>query len=130
MPVVPRFRGLKAVLLLPMALAGVGCDSEHRGHEIESFQGDYRYSSGVGEFFDCQSRVRYYVHDSSANKRLIREYRKLGLQHGDDAYVRVKGYLKEVPQMEGVDPVKEFVPAEFISIDPNRGCKQEARRGR
>ncbi len=125
----PVLNGLAVGVVLTGGLLIGACNNQHQGRIIENFQGDYRYASGIGEFFDCKSRVRYYVHDSSANRVLIREFQKLGLRRGEDAYVRVKGYLMEAPQMDGVDPVEEFVPVEFIGIDPARGCKQEARQG-
>jgi len=102
--------------------------SEHGGQDITEFTGDYRYTSrdgrvGIAEFFNCADRKRYFVDKSGIHDELSKSFMALGLKDKDDAYLKVKGYLKEETSIEGIDPVTVFVAVEFISFDKNRGCK-------
>lgn len=113
-------------LCLSVFLSSCG---EHRGENIQSFTGDYRYNEGIGEFFDCKSGEKYYVINTSENEKLIEEYLAYRFTKSDDIYIRIKGYLKEVPQIEGVDPVLEFAPVELIESNADRGCSVGERQG-
>lgn len=119
-------RPVITILLLTLILAACG---EHRGENVQSFTGDYRYSEGIGEFFDCKSGIKYYVIGTSENEKLIEEYLAYKLTKNDDIYIRVKGYLKEIPQIEGVDPVLEFAPVKLLESKPDRGCSVGERQG-
>ena len=114
------------LVFLTVFIASCG---EHRGENIQSYTGDYRYARGIGEFFDCKSGEKYYVINTSENDNLIKEYLALELTNNDDVYIRVKGYLKEVPQIEGVDPALEFAPVELLELNPDRGCSVGERQG-
>lgn len=114
------------LVFLSVLLASCG---EHRGENVQSFTGDYRHDSGIGEFFDCKSGIKYYVINTSENEKLIEEYLAYQLTKNDDIYIRVKGYLKEIPQIEGVDPMLEFAPVELIESNPDRGCSVGERQG-
>lgn len=102
---------------------------EHSGYDTIEFSGDYRYYAGIAEFFDCDSRVKYYVADAGVNTELQDLYTSLNLKEKEDIYLKVKGYLKEEKQMEGVDPVVVFVPVKLLNHDVNRGCKRAIRQG-
>ena len=116
---------ITASLLLSLLAA---C-SEHSGHTITDFTGDYRFKSGVGEIFNCADRKRYFVAKSGAYKELRDKFKALSLKKDDDAYIRVKGYLKQQTMMDGIDPETVFVAVEFISFDKNRGCERQSKQG-
>ena len=106
----------------------VSC-GEHSGQNIINFTGEYRYYSGIAEFFDCKGRVKYYVANAGINTDLQEKYIKLGMEEKDDVYIQLKGYLKEEKQMEGIDPATVFVPVKFISFDTARGCERGIMQG-
>jgi hypothetical protein len=103
---------------------------EHRGQDISNFTGEYRYYAGIAEFFDCKKHIKYYVANKGIYSDLQNKYLQLGLDEKDDAYIKVKGYLKEEKQIEGIHPAIVFVPVKFISFDKNRGCEQGVQQGR
>ena len=125
----PLFQHLFSLLPLTLALSLASCDFEHSGNTISDFTGDYRYSSGIGEFFDCHSRKKYYVFNSSEHKKIITQYNKLGITNKDDVFLKVKGYLKAIEQLEGIDPEIEFIPTKLLSMNPSRGCTRAMREG-
>ena len=103
--------------------------SEHSGHTISDFTGDYRFTSGIGEFFNCSDHKRYFVAKSGIHKELSNKYLALNMKDNDDVFLRVKGYLKQEKLMDGIDPVTIFVPVEFIAFDKSRGCEPAIRKG-
>ena len=113
-------------LFVAMALGACG---EHSGYTVTEFTGDYRYSSGIAEFFNCQDKTKYYVAKAGISKELIEQYQSLSLKDNHDAYLKVTGYLKEEKQMDGVAPITVFVPVEFIAFDKSRGCEPGIRKG-
>ena len=117
---------LAATSLLISMLVSCG---EHSGYTITDFTGDYRFKSGIGEFFNCADRKRYFVAKSGAYKELRDKFKALLLKNSDDAYIRVKGYLKQETMMDGIDPETVFVAVEFISFDKNRGCERQSKQG-
>lgn len=115
--------------ILFAALMLVSC-GEHGDYDIVRFTGEYRYYAGIAEFFDCKSRVKYYVDKSGIDKELEQAYIKLGLDEKDDVYMKIKGYLKEEEeQMEGIVPAVVFVPVEILGLDKDRGCERGIRQG-
>ena len=116
------------MLLAPFILILAAC-GEHRGEDVKTFNGDYRYDNGIGEFFDCESAKKYYVINTSENEELIEEYQSYQLDSKHDIYIRIKGYLKEVPQLDGIDPMLEFAPVELLESNPDRGCVVGGKHG-
>ena len=115
------------LMLLPLMLTSCG---EHSGRDIKLFTGEYRYYAGIAEFFDCKDRVKYFVSKKiGINSELKEDFLSLGLRSSDDAYIRVKGYIKAEDQLQGMDPVSVFVPVELVKFDKNRGCKRSAKQG-
>lgn len=115
-----------AILVTAFLLTSCG---EHRGQDISEFTGDYRFYAGIAEFFDCRKSVKYYVADSGIHNELQSLYLQLNLKDKDDVYIKVKGYLKEEQQMEGINPKTVFVPVKLISHDASRGCEQGIMQG-
>ncbi len=115
------------LILFTLVFSVLSC--EHRGQTITDFSGDYRFYKGIAEFFDCQQRSKFYVSDSGIGNDLQSEYLKLGLKEKDDVYVRLKGYLKEEAQIDGIDPITVFVAVKLIKIDAERGCERGIRKG-
>lgn len=103
--------------------------NEHGDYDITRFTGEYRYYRGIAEFFDCKSRVKYYVAESGIDSDLENAYLKLGLDEKDDVYIQLKGYLKEEEMMEGINPSTVFVPVKILKIDKTRGCERGIRQG-
>lgn len=114
-----------AVSLLAFIIVACG---EHRGQNISEFTGEYRYYKGIAEFFDCKSARKYYVSKSGNHTELQRFYEKLDIKD-DDVYIKIKGYLKEEQQMEGIDPITMFVPVKLLEHDTQRGCNIGNRKG-
>ncbi|MEE9446967.1 MAG: hypothetical protein V3V09_03355 [Arenicellales bacterium] len=110
------------------ALALTAC-SEHRGENITQFTGDYRYKTGIGEFFDCASAKKYYVINTAEHQKIIKQYLALNILQNNDVYIRVKGYFKEVIQLDGIDPSIEFAPVKLQTINADRGCSQQGKHG-
>ena len=103
--------------------------TEHWGEDVEKFTGDYRYHNGIGEFFNCKTAKTHYVFKSRADKKLTKQYLALNLSGNDDVYIKIRGYFKEVEQIEGVDPAMEFVPVKLLEMDASRGCELGGRVG-
>ena len=102
---------------------------EHSGQTISEFSGDYRFYSGIGEFYDCNKKKKFYVAKAGISEKLQESYNKLNVKPKEDVFVKIKGYLKEETQIEGIDPKLVFVPVKLISIDENRGCSYPTREG-
>lgn len=118
---------LSAVFLSTLMLTSCG---EHSDYDVINFTGEYRYYSGIAEFFDCKSRIKYYVARAGADKDLEKAYLKLGMDEKDDVFIKVKGYLKEEKaEMDGINPATVFVPVEIVSLDKKRGCERGIRQG-
>jgi len=118
---------LRIIAVSLLALLTTACD-EHRGQNISEFKGEYRYYKGIAEFFDCKSAKKYYLAKSGIHTELQSFYEKLNIKD-HDVYIRVKGYLKEEEQMEGIDPIMKFVPVELIDHDTKRGCQRGTMQG-
>lgn len=115
---------------LLLAFFSVSC-GEHDGETIVNFTGDYRYYKGIAEFFDCKSRVKYYLSEKGVPKELKKEFKKLNLAGvDDDAFLKVKGYLLEEEKMEGIAPELVFVPVKLIEFDKDRGCQRAIQQGK
>ena len=95
---------------------------EHSGQTISEFSGDYRFYSGIGEFFDCNQKKKFYVAKAGISTKLQDSYLKLQVKPKEDVFIKIQGYLKEEIQMEGIDPKLVFVPVKLISINKDRGC--------
>ena len=117
---------LLAIISLVMLLSACG---EHRGQNISEYTGDYRFYAGIAEFYDCNSKIKYYVADSGIHDELKSFYTKLNLKEKEDVYIKVDGYLREEKQMEGIDPITVFVAVKLYEYDIERGCKKGYRIG-
>lgn len=120
---------MKNILFYCSAALLLSSCSEHSGHTVSEFTGDYRYHAGIAEFFDCKKSVKYYVANAGIHTDLQERYLKLGIKNKDDVYMKVTGYLKEEQKIEGIDPSLVFVPVKFISLDKDRGCKRGIMQG-
>ncbi|MCK5918791.1 MAG: hypothetical protein KAG34_10205 [Cocleimonas sp.] len=98
-------------------------------YESTVFAGDYRYYSGIGEFFDCKTGVKYYLGKQGVNKELKEKYLALKLDEKDDVYLNVEGYLMEESPEDTLIPSTIFIATEFISFDTSRGCEVGRRVG-
>jgi uncharacterized lipoprotein NlpE involved in copper resistance len=98
-------------------------------YESTAFTGDYRYYAGIGEFFDCQSGIKYYLGKQGISEELKKKYLALKLKEKDDAYLKVEGYLMQESAEDNLIPATIFVATEFISFDTSRGCDVGRREG-
>ena len=105
------------------------CDMQHSGYTSKEYSGDYRAYAGIAEFFDCNEQVKYFVAESGVHSELVEKYAALGVPEKEDIYIKVEGYLKKEPQMEGIDPITVFVATKFISFDQTRGCEMGRQQG-
>lgn len=108
-----------------LALALVSCSE----YESTAFAGDYRYYSGIGEFFDCKTGVKYYLGKQGISEDLKERYLALKLNEKDDAYLKVEGYLMEESAEDTLIPSTIFIATDFISFDASRGCEVGRRVG-
>lgn len=120
-------RSMALLALLPLFFTA--CGLQYLGEDIKEYQGDYRDFRGIGEFFDCDEGINYYVAKSGIHTELAEKYAALGLSEKEDVYTRVEGYLTKELQMDGIDPITVFVPTKFISFDSTRGCQKDRRIG-
>ena len=119
----------RLILVFIVAIFLTSC-GEHSGQTISEFSGDYRFYSGIGEFFDCNKKKKFYVANAGISSKLQETYLNLQIRPKEDVYIKIKGYLKEeVPQIEGINPELVFVPVKLISVDENRGCTYLIREG-
>ncbi len=118
---------IKVPFIIFLVLASTSC--EHRGETILDYTGDYRYYSGIGEFFDCKDQIKYFLADAGVSSELETQYLALDVKEKEDVYVTLKGYVKEETQIEGVDPITVFVPTEILNLDQTRGCERSKREG-
>ena len=119
----------RLILVFIVAIFLTSC-GEHSGQTISEFSGDYRFYSGIGEFFDCNKKKKFYVANAGISSKLQETYLNLQIRPKEDVYIKIKGYLKEeVPQIEGIHPKLVFVPVKLISVDENRGCTYPIREG-
>jgi len=102
---------------------------EHSDYEVTKFTGDYRYYAGIAEFFDCDSRIKYYLADAGISEELQQLHASLDINEKDDVYLELKGYLKEEQLMDGINPTDVFVPVELLKHDTSRGCERGFRQG-
>jgi len=119
---------MKKLLFMVLA-ASLLSSCEHSGEEVVKFTGEYRYYSGIAEFFDCKSRVKYYVAKAGIDTDLQETYLALGMEEKDDVYIQINGYLKEEALMEGIDPATVFVPVKLLKVDKSRGCERGVMQG-
>lgn len=92
--------------------------------------GDYRYYAGISEFFDCKTKVKYYLAKDGITEELEEKFLALKLKEkDDDVYLKVEGYLIEESAEESLVPAMVFVPTDFISFDTSRGCEIGRRKG-
>ncbi|MCK5809928.1 MAG: hypothetical protein KAH00_02505 [Cocleimonas sp.] len=98
-------------------------------YESTPFTGDYSYYSGIGEFFDCKTSVKYYLGKQGVSEELKEKYLALKLNEKDDVYLKVEGYLMQESAEETLIPSTVFVATEFISFDTSRGCEVGRREG-
>jgi len=118
------------LLLIILAFSTQLSSCEHSGQNVTMFTGEYRYYSGIAEFFICKERVKYYVGDAGIAKELQEAYLKQNITANDDIYMQVTGYLKEEEvKVEGVDPPTVFIPVKLLNIDKNKGCEKVIQRG-
>jgi hypothetical protein len=119
---------LSGILLFGVTVVMSSCN-EHGDYDIVRFNGEYRYYKGIAEFFDCKSRVKYYVAEAGIDSDLEEAYLALGMDEKDDVYIQLKGYLKEEQMMEGIHPSTVFVPVKLLKVDKTRGCVRGLRQG-
>ena len=113
--------------LLALMLSSCG---EHSDYDVTKFTGEFRFYKGIGEFFECTSRIKYYIADAGIYSDLQKAYEELGLEEKDDAYIHIKGYLRdEENPMEGIAPSTVFVPVDIIKLDKSRGCERIIQQG-
>jgi len=115
-------------LLTTLFIFLVSC-SEHSEYTITEFAGDYRDQAGIGEFYDCTGKTKYFVAKSGIYKELQEKFATLNLNDNDDAYIKVEGYIKKEELMGGIGTVDIFVVTKLLSIDPTRGCEKRTRQG-
>lgn len=116
-------------LLILFSLSLSSCDTQHRGQTIIPFTGDYRYHKGIAEFYDCKSRVKYFVAKSGTYQELQTKYSSLSITDGDDVYMEVEGYTKTEELLDGIGSLDVFVVTKLIVVDQNRGCDKARRVG-
>jgi hypothetical protein len=119
---------LAGALLFVVTVVMSACN-EHDDYDIVRFNGEYRYYKGIAEFFDCKSRVKYYVAEAGIDSDLEEAYLALGMDEKDDVYIQLEGYLKEEIMMEGIHPSTVFVPVKLLKVDKTRGCERGLRQG-
>lgn len=120
---------IKKVLTLTVFSILLASCNEHSDYDVSRFTGEYRYYKGIAEFFDCKSRVKYYVAKAGIDTDLQKTYLDLGMAEKDDVYIQIKGYLKEEEMMEGIFPSTVFVPVKLLKVDQSRGCVRGIRQG-
>lgn len=118
---------LKIIALFGCTLLTISC--EHSGYDVTNHTGEYRYHTGIGEFYDCNSQNKYYLSEAGISDELKVLYKDLNLQMNEDVFIKVTGYLREEPKMEGIDPEEVFVAVKLIDHDVDRGCKIPIRKG-
>ncbi len=117
---------MKLYLLLFTALL-LSCSSSQQ--PSQRYNGNFRYFSGIAEFFDCKTQEKHYVTHAGIYDELIDSYKKLNLKAKDDVYIRAEGFYQEEEQMEGVDSLDVFVVTKVIEYDTTRSCKRPYRQG-
>jgi len=121
---------MKKIFLYSLFTLILSSCSEHSDYDVTKFTGEFRFYRGIGEFFECKSRIKYYIADAGIYSDLKEAYEELGLEEKDDAYIKIKGYLRdEKNPMEGIDPSTVFVPVEIIKLDKSRGCERIIQQG-
>ena len=122
---------MKRTLLYSLLALMLSSCGEHSDYDVTKFTGEFRFYKGIGELFECKSRIKYYIADAGIYTDLQEAYKELALEEKDDAYIHIKGYLRdEAKPMEGIDPSTVFVPVEIIKIDKKRGCERIIQQGK
>jgi uncharacterized lipoprotein NlpE involved in copper resistance len=98
-------------------------------HESSIFTGDYRYYAGISEFFDCQTKIKYYLGSQGIKKQLEEKYQALKLKEKEDVYLKVEGYFIQESAEENLIPGTIFIPTHIINFDTSRGCEIKNRQG-
>ncbi|MCK5895252.1 MAG: hypothetical protein KAG20_00520 [Cocleimonas sp.] len=119
-------RTIKNSLLSCLFLLSLASCSQQ---ESTVFTGDYRYYAGISEFFDCKTKVKYYLGKQGIKKALEEKYLALTLNEKEDVYLNVEGYLIQESATESLIPATIFVATKFIRFDTSRGCEIGSRQG-
>ncbi|MCK5696927.1 MAG: hypothetical protein KAI02_02120 [Gammaproteobacteria bacterium] len=118
---------MKLYLLFFTTVLLISCSSSQP--PSQRYNGNFRYFSGIAEFFDCKTQEKHYVTEEGIYDELIASYKDLNLKPKDDVYIRAEGFYQEEEQMEGVDPLEVFVVTKIIEFDTTRSCKRPYRQG-
>lgn len=119
----------KYFIAICLGLFLLSCDTEHKGYTISAFTGEYRFYKNIAEFFDCDEGIKYFVAKKGVYSELQEAYLKMKLIDGDDAYIKVDGYLKKQVLMQDIDSIDVFVATKLHFIDSLRGCQKNRRIG-
>lgn len=86
-----------------------------------TFEGTFSYMADANIFISCNKLQRMPIEMEGEYLALERAYTN-SVDGGQPIYVRLKGYTKEVPAMEGDDMVTAIVITQILEIDKDKNC--------
>lgn len=90
-------------------------------HEIQNYEGTFSYMADANMFVSCDGALRMPVEMEGDYLELERAYGQL-VEGGTSVYVRMQGYPKEVPAMEGDGMHTAFILTHLLDIDKDKTC--------
>ncbi len=85
------------------------------------FEGMYSYMADANMFVSCDQKIKMPVEMKGKYLNLERQYLRT-VDGGIEVYVKLKGYVKKVPAMEGDKKIDAFILEEILELTKDKKC--------
>ncbi len=85
------------------------------------FEGMYSYMADANMFVSCNKKMRMPVEMKGKYLDLERKYLRT-VDGGVEVYVKLKGYVKKVPPMEGDKKIDALIITEVLELSKDKKC--------
>ena len=85
--------------------------------------GIYSYYADIGQFSECNTGKTYFVATEEDNANLEAEYLRIKKEPNEKIFVKITGYFKIIPKIEGRGNEEVLVVSKLIGFDINSKCK-------
>jgi len=114
------YRGLCLFLFL---LLGMACNQKKSSSSASIFEGTFSYMADANQFISCDQKTRMPVEMKGEYLTLEKQYTALSKGAGEQIYVRLEGYTKEVPSMEEGMKELAIIVTKVLEVDKDKSCK-------
>lgn len=85
------------------------------------YEGMYSYMADANMFVSCDRKMKMPVEMKGEYLNLERRYLRT-VDGGTEVYVKLKGYVKKVPAMEGDKKIDAFILEEILELTKDKKC--------